>query len=248
MNEVVSIILAAGQGKRMQSDLPKVLHTINNKTLADYVIDCAEGAGVTQHCIVVGHEKELVQRALQKENCSFAVQETPLGTGHAVASASELLRSSHFQNCLILCGDTPCLKIETIQRFIEIFKTGQNDILVLSTAVDNPAGYGRIIRDTSGALLGIREEKDCSPEEKKITEINTGIYLGPIDLVLNLLGAVDNQNSQGEYYLTDIIELAISRSMRANAIQLGHESEFLGVNSQEQLQWAHDIINSRIRR
>ena len=131
MNDVVSVILAAGQGKRMKSDLPKVLHTINNKTLADYVIDCAEEAGVTSHCIVVGHEKELVQQALQKENRFFAVQETPLGTGHAVASASNLLRSKYFNKCLILCGDTPCLQVRTIQSFIEKFETGLNDLLVL---------------------------------------------------------------------------------------------------------------------
>ena len=245
MEGLVSLILAAGQGKRMRSNLPKVLHEIDGLSLAEYVLQCATKAGIGKHCIVVGHKKEMVEEVLGAEGRKFAVQKEPLGTGHAVSSAAETLKNMGAKHCLILCGDTPCLTEKTIQEFLRDYEKNPDQILVLSTEVKNPHGYGRMIRGGDGELICIREEKDCSEDEVLINEINTGIYLGSCTLILDLLKDIDNQNAQGEYYLTDIITNAREKGVEVKAINLGIEEEFLGVNSPEQLEEAKAVIRSR---
>jgi bifunctional UDP-N-acetylglucosamine pyrophosphorylase / glucosamine-1-phosphate N-acetyltransferase len=246
LQNFASIILAAGQGKRMLSSLPKVLHEIEGIPLAEYVIQSTSQAGIQKHCIVVGHEKEKVQVALSGEGRWFAVQTQPLGTGHAVLSAYEVIREIGATHCLILCGDTPCLKQQTLQQFLEVYDSTGSDLLVLSTVVDDPKGYGRILRDPQGNLLKIIEDKDCSDQQRSIQEINTGIYLGSCELVFDLLQQVGNDNTQGEYYLTDMIGIARERGFSVMARSLGEENEFLGVNDPQQLDAACGILTQRL--
>jgi bifunctional UDP-N-acetylglucosamine pyrophosphorylase/glucosamine-1-phosphate N-acetyltransferase len=241
---LTSIVLAAGQGKRMKSSLPKVLHEVCGKTMVERVFDVAEQAGVTRHCAVVGHGREQVISALsEKENLSFAVQDVQNGTGHAVMVTKSALEQSQLQGeLLILCGDTPCLKADTIREFVKRFSLGESNLLVLSTLVNVPTGYGRILRDESGKFSCIREEKDCSDTEREVKEINTGIYIGRAQDIFHLLGMISNDNAQGEYYLTDIMHLASESGIQADAVCLGGEEEFLGVNSPEQLKQAESIL------
>jgi bifunctional UDP-N-acetylglucosamine pyrophosphorylase/glucosamine-1-phosphate N-acetyltransferase len=242
-----SIILAAGQGKRMKSDLPKVLHKACGKEMLIHVMDVAKEAGVTKQCVVVGHKKELVMDAISSTNAFVAVQEEQNGTGHAVQVTKPVLEE-HFSkddSVLILCGDTPCLKSENLNKFVDGYKKSTDAIHVLSTRPEDPAGYGRIVRDENGGFLEIREDKDCDENQKAIDEINTGIYVGKLGVFYDLLESVDNNNSQGEFYLTDVIELARERGLGVEAVCLGTEDEFLGVNSPGQLQRAEEIISSR---
>lgn len=243
---VVSIILAAGMGKRMRSDLPKVIHTINSKPLVEYVIDAAESAGVSEHILIVGHKQELVKEALAHKKCAYAVQDEQKGTGHAVKCVSQVIDERDYQkSALILCGDTPCLQAETLYSFLHQFETTGSDLAVLSTLVKDPSGYGRILRDKNNEFIGIREHRDCDSRELSITEINTGIYLGNLGLFLQLLERVNDENEQGEFYLTDVAEIAVAQSLNIKALCMGNESEFLGVNSPAQLELARTILNQR---
>ena len=242
----ISIILAAGMGKRMRSDLPKVIHTIHSKPMVRYVIDAAELAGVKKHILVVGHKKELVEEALAGEECLYAVQEEQKGTGHAVQCVSQVVdKNDQDQLALILCGDTPCLRAETLHAFLKHFENSSLDLLVLSTAVKDPCGYGRILRDSENRFTSIREHKDCNDQELQVNEINTGIYAGRLSLFLDLLQEVKDDNQQGEFYLTDIAEIAKERGLAIEARCLGTENEFLGVNSPAQLDLARTILTQR---
>jgi len=250
MDSLISIVLAAGQGKRMRSELPKVLHPVLGRPMIEYVLEAAGAAGVREHYIVVGYKREEVQAALERDNCHFAVQETPLGTGHAVQVALSSISGSDFEKqALILCGDTPCLRDATLAQFIALFRGLWSQdpgprIQLLSCSFENPAGYGRVLRGAKGEFLGIREHRDCSESELEIQEINTGIYLGSLRVFDELLREVGNENDQGEYYLTDICELALERGYSVDAVSLGEEAEFLGVNSVEQLREAEEVLES----
>lgn len=243
----ISIILAAGMGKRMQSDLPKVIHTINSKPMVQFVIHAAEAAGVSEHILVVGHKRDLVEDALAGENCVYAVQAEQRGTGHAVQCVSQVIGQQDLdKTALILCGDTPCLRPETLHVFLKHYDANDLDLLVLSTIVRNPSGYGRILRTEERKFQSIREHRDCSKNELQVNEINTGIYVAKLGLILDLLKEVNDDNEQGEFYLTDIVEIALNRNLSVEAIGLGSETEFLGVNSPEQLELARSLINQRL--
>jgi bifunctional UDP-N-acetylglucosamine pyrophosphorylase / glucosamine-1-phosphate N-acetyltransferase len=246
---LVSIILAAGQGKRMQSPLPKVLHPILKRPMVEYVLEVAEDAGIKNHYIVVGYKREQVEAVLRGAGRHFAIQEKPLGTGHAVQAALAKIGDHRgLEDALILCGDTPCLQSKTIQKFIELYEAPHPEfpgpkILLLSCCFQDPTGYGRILRNSEGGFLGVREDRDCSRAELGIQEINTGIYLGSLGVFTELLKDIGNDNDQGEYYLTDICKLALARGYHVDALSLGHEAEFLGVNSVSQLQQAEKLLS-----
>jgi len=238
---LVSIILAAGLGKRMQSTLPKVLHEVHNKPLLRWVLEAAEASGIREHVVVVGHGRELVEAQFAAPNLQFAVQSEQLGTGHAVRMTQPILGKEHGM-ALILCGDTPCLNPQTLTQFLR--EAMEYDVAVLSADTKDPSGYGRILRDGYGVLTAIREHRDCSDKELLVREINTGIYAVRLPLLFQLLSELSCYNSQGEYYLTDIIEVGIRKKLQVEAFKMGRFEEFLGVNTKEQLAEAAHILSS----
>lgn len=225
------VILAAGTGKRMRSALPKVLHPLAGRPLLSHVIDTARTLQPSRLVVVVGHGAEQVQAAVAAPDVQFAVQAEQLGTGHAVRQALPLLDPA--QPTLVLYGDVPLTRASTLRRLVDAARDGRYGILTVT--LDDPTGYGRIVRDASGFVTRIVEQKDASPEQLKIAEINTGIIVTPTAQLSMWLGALKNENAQGEYYLTDVVELAIEAGFEIVTAQPDAEWETLGVNSKAQL-------------
>ncbi|AOJ32755.1 bifunctional UDP-N-acetylglucosamine diphosphorylase/glucosamine-1-phosphate N-acetyltransferase GlmU [Burkholderia metallica] len=225
------VILAAGTGKRMRSALPKVLHPLAGRPLLSHVIDTARTLQPSRLVVVVGHGAEQVQAAVAAPDVQFAVQAEQLGTGHAVRQALPLLDPA--QPTLVLYGDVPLTRASTLQRLVDAARDGRYGILTVT--LDDPTGYGRIVRDAAGFVTRIVEQKDASPEQLKIAEINTGIIVTPTAQLSMWLGALKNENAQGEYYLTDVVELAIEAGFEVVTAQPDDEWETLGVNSKAQL-------------
>ena len=224
------VILAAGQGKRMHSNLPKVLHPLAGKALARHVIDTARTLAPEKLVVVHGHGGDQVQAALAAPDLAWALQSPQLGTGHAVAQALPALGDA--AQTLVLYGDVPLTRAETLRRLL---KAGEGGLAILTVHMDTPIGYGRIVRDAAGRVVRIVEEKDASPEEKAICEVNTGIMALPTTRLADWLGRLSNKNAQGEYYLTDVVALAVAEGLPVNTAQPAHPSEVLGVNSKVQL-------------
>mgnify|MGYP001356954565 CR=1 FL=1 len=209
MSNLVAIILAAGKGTRMKSKLPKVLHKIGGQPMVAHVLEAAEQAGAKEQVVVVGFGAEQVEEFIGSR-AKIVVQKEQLGTGHAVLQTKGLLGSAQ-GTALILCGDTPLLEGAELKKFYEAhLKTGAG-VSVLTAETENPFGYGRILRDSQGLVTGIVEEKDATAEQKKINEINTGIYCVQLPLLFELLATISNANAQGEYYLTDILTKAAAK-------------------------------------
>ncbi|KVT53469.1 bifunctional UDP-N-acetylglucosamine diphosphorylase/glucosamine-1-phosphate N-acetyltransferase GlmU [Burkholderia ubonensis] len=225
------VILAAGTGKRMRSALPKVLHPLAGRPLLSHVIATARALQPSRLVVVVGHGAEQVQVAVAAPDVQFAVQAEQLGTGHAVRQALPLLDPA--QPTLVLYGDVPLTRVSTLERLVAAARDGRYGILTVT--LDDPTGYGRIVRDPAGFVTRIVEQKDASPEEQKIAEINTGIVVTPTAQLAMWLGALNNDNAQGEYYLTDVVELAIDAGFEVVTAQPDAEWETLGVNSKAQL-------------
>ncbi|AOK60358.1 bifunctional UDP-N-acetylglucosamine diphosphorylase/glucosamine-1-phosphate N-acetyltransferase GlmU [Burkholderia ubonensis] len=225
------VILAAGTGKRMRSALPKVLHPLAGRPLLSHVIATARALQPSRLVVVVGHGAEQVQAAVAAPDVQFAVQAEQLGTGHAVRQALPLLDPA--QPTLVLYGDVPLTRVSTLERLVAAAREGRYGILTVT--LDDPTGYGRIVRDPAGFVTRIVEQKDASPEEQKIAEINTGIVVTPTAQLAMWLGALNNDNAQGEYYLTDVVELAIDAGFEVVTAQPDAEWETLGVNSKAQL-------------
>ena len=224
------LILAAGQGKRMHSNLPKVLHPIAGKALAQHVIDTARLLQPERLVVVSGHGGEVVRSTLDAEDISWVRQEQQLGTGHAVAQALPMLSSEG--QTLVLYGDVPLTKASSLKRLLQ---AGRNGLAILTVSLANPAGYGRIVRDESGNVQSIVEEKDAAAAEKAICEVNSGIMSIPSARLAEWLGRLSNNNAQGEYYLTDIVGFAVAEGIAVHTAQPDGEWEVLGVNSKVQL-------------
>ncbi|HDR8906981.1 TPA: bifunctional UDP-N-acetylglucosamine diphosphorylase/glucosamine-1-phosphate N-acetyltransferase GlmU [Burkholderia multivorans] len=225
------VILAAGTGKRMRSALPKVLHPVAGRPLLSHVIATARTLQPSRLVVVVGHGADQVRAAVAAPDIQFAVQAEQLGTGHAVRQALPLLDPA--QPTLVLYGDVPLTRASTLQRLVDAARDGRYGILTVT--LDDPTGYGRIVRDAAGFVTRIVEQKDASPDELKIAEINTGIIVTPTAQLAMWLGALKNENAQGEYYLTDVVELAIEAGFEIVTAQPDEEWETLGVNSKAQL-------------
>lgn len=223
------VILAAGKGTRMHSDKPKVLHALAGKPLVQHVLDCVSGLRPQQICVVYGHGGEAVPEAMRRYEAKFVLQEPQLGTGHAVQQAMPCLGDEG--NTLVLYGDVPLIQSATLHQMQQ---AGQG-LVLLTVSLANPAGYGRIIRDTQGDVVGIVEERDATPEQRDIHEVNTGIVLAPTRMLREWLGKLENKNSQGEYYLTDIVSLAVRQGVAVHSVQPAHDWEIHGVNSKSQL-------------
>ncbi len=238
-----AIILAAGQGTRMKSKLPKVLHKVCGKEMVNHVIDVAIDAGVKENVVVLGHGAEMVKESL-REDVKIAIQDKQLGTGHAVMMAKEYIKEE--DTVIVLCGDTPLIKEETLKNLFTYHKENSYVATVLTTQVNLPKGYGRIVRDEAGDLYKIVEEKDASEEERRIKEINSGIYSFDGKALKESLGKLSNNNAQGEYYLTDVIEILRSSGYKVGAYKGSSIEELMGVNARIELSKAEKIMRKRI--
>ena len=245
---IKSIILGAGKGTRMKSDTPKVLHTIFDKALLGYVIDAVNGTKlVDENYIIVGHQAEEVENYVKSnyENSKCVLQSPQLGTGHAVSMVLPYLKDFEGE-AVILCGDTPLITSETLKEFIEFHKSNNSDITVMSAIFDNPANYGRIIRNSDGTLNSIVEEKDAMAEQKAVKEINAGIYCVNWGKIKTAFSELKTNNAQGEYYLTDIIKWGNENKLRVNAYTLKNNEEIFGINSKANLAEAYKLLNRRV--
>jgi bifunctional UDP-N-acetylglucosamine pyrophosphorylase/glucosamine-1-phosphate N-acetyltransferase len=225
------VILAAGVGKRMRSALPKVLHPLAGRPLLAHVLDTARTLNPGRLVVVIGHGADAVRSAVAAPDVQFAVQEQQLGTGHAVQQALPLLDPS--VPTLVLYGDVPLTRTSTLERLCD--NAGHGGYGVLTVTLDDPTGYGRIVRNAQGKVERIVEQKDATPEQQKIAEINTGIVVVPTARLTGWLAALKNDNAQGEFYLTDVVELAIEAGIEVVTAQPDEEWETLGVNSKQQL-------------
>ncbi|MEZ5653325.1 MAG: bifunctional UDP-N-acetylglucosamine diphosphorylase/glucosamine-1-phosphate N-acetyltransferase GlmU [Burkholderiaceae bacterium] len=224
------VVLAAGMGKRMRSDLPKVLHPLAGKPLLGHVIDSARALGPRRLVVVHGHGAELVRSAFADDDIHWALQSPPRGTGHAVQQAVDVLDDA--VPTLVLYGDVPLTRVATLAALIEA--AGPDRLALLTVNLDDPTGYGRIVREF-GAIRAIVEEKDASEHLRQIREINTGILVAPTPALKRWLAGLTNDNAQGEYYLTDIVAAAVADGVPVVATQPAHVWETLGVNSKRQL-------------
>lgn len=245
---IKSIILAAGKGTRMKSDTPKVLHTIFDKTLVGYVIDAVNNTGLAdENFVIVGHQAERVEEYINKnyDNAKCVLQSPQLGTGHAVSMALPYLKDFDGE-VIILCGDTPLITSETIKEFVEYHRDNKSDLTVMSAIFENPTNYGRIIRNQDGSLNSIVEEKDATPEQKAVKEINAGIYCINWAKIKPAFNELTSNNAQGEYYLTDIIKWGNEKNLSVNAYILKNNEEIFGINSKTHLAEATKMLNNKI--
>ena len=239
-----AVVLAAGKGTRMQSELPKVMHTILSETMVEHVLSNLNTIKVDQTVVVVGHGAELVQACL-KDSVAYAIQSEQLGTGHAVMQSLPLLPIEG--DSLILYGDTPCIQAETMANLYEVNKDA--DLTVLTAIFEDPARYGRIVRNAVGDIEKIVEYKDCTDEQKLIKEINTGIYCVKNKVLHEYLAMIKNDNAAKEYYLTDLIEIGLNHGLNMQAIPVEDVNEVMGVNDRVDLakasQWIQQTINQK---
>ena len=239
-----SVILAAGMGTRMKSKMPKVLHKVCGKPLSKWVIDASEAAGADKVCAVVGHKAETVKEVLG-DVCKFALQAEQKGTGHAVMQAIDVIKNSKGE-VVILNGDTPLITAETINKAIEYHKNNGNQATVITAILDDATGYGRIVRDNDGSVLKIVEQKDASKEEKKINEVNSGMYVFDAQSLVYALDKITPNNAQGEYYLTDTLEILLSAGKKIGGYAISDNDEIRGINDRVQLNEAEKIMQKRI--
>tara|TARA_Y100000748_G_scaffold50048_1_gene38625 strand:+ start:3145 stop:4506 length:1362 start_codon:yes stop_codon:yes gene_type:complete len=225
------VILAAGQGTRMRSKLPKVLHPVAGKPMLGHVIDCARSLSPTRIHVVIGHGAELVREQLAAEDIHWVLQTEQLGTGHAVAQA--LPGTEGADQVLVLYGDVPLLRVETLQQLSS--QAGAQALGVLTVTLADPTGYGRIVRNAAGEVQAIVEQKDASAEQLRIREGNTGIMALPGKHAARWLGSLSNQNAQGEYYLTDVVAMAVAEQIPVEVAHAVDEYEVLGANNRVQL-------------
>lgn len=244
----MSIILAAGEGTRLKSSLSKVLHKVCGREIVKYVIDTTKDANIDKNVVVVGKNKEQLLKCLNNKDILIAEQpvgeNVPYGTGYAVMCADKYINDD--DTVIILCGDGPLLRGETLKSFIEHHETGEYVASVLTCVVNNPKGLGRIIRDSNGDISKIVEHKDANEEELNIDDINTGIYCINGRMLKDSLLKLDTNNSQNEYYITDTIKVLCSQGYRVGAFTLKDEDEIKAVNDRKQLSEVTRIMRERI--
>ena len=223
------VILAAGKGTRMYSDRPKVLHALAGKPLVQHVLDCAATLQPQRICVVYGHGGGMVPQAMAQYGAQFVIQEPQLGTGHAVQQAMPQLSDEGYT--LVLYGDVPLIQHSTLHQM----QQAGDGLVLLTVTLDNPTGYGRIVRDSQGDVQCIVEEKDATPEQREIREVNTGILLAQTAQLRDWLGKLGNDNAQGEYYLTDIVGMAVRQGVAVHTVQPAQRWEVEGINNKMQL-------------
>ena len=243
---IAGIVLAAGKGTRMKSERAKVLHEVFFRPMVHHVLDAVTDAGTDRCAVIVGHQREAVCAALAGYAVTPVVQEEQLGTGHAVRCAEAACAGADL--VLILCGDTPLIRAETLRALIDAHFRHQATLTLMTTLVDEPFGYGRILVDARGAVQAIVEEKDATDEQRTIREINAGIYLADRRFLFDALRRVGTDNSQGEVYLTDIVAIAAGQGVRVEKWCHPHAIDVLGVNSRVELAQAQAALQQRRNR
>jgi bifunctional UDP-N-acetylglucosamine pyrophosphorylase / glucosamine-1-phosphate N-acetyltransferase len=246
MDTITAIVLAAGKGTRMKSAMAKVLHEVFFKPMVHHVLDAVQQAGIREIAVVVGHQHERVLQSLIGFAFTPVVQEEQLGTGHAVLCAEKACADA--DTVLILCGDTPLIRPETLRAMIDNHQCMNASLTLMTTLVNDPFGYGRIITNDNEQVAGIVEEKDASPEQKKIREINAGIYLVDRAVLFSALRQVGTDNSQGEVYLTDIVAIANRQGLAVNRFIHPEPVDVLGINTRVELAQAHAELQLRRNR
>jgi len=238
-----AIILAAGKGTRMKDDsLPKVMFPLLGKPLIHYPVENLTRAGVKELLIVVGYQKEKVVSYLGKK-AEYVLQEQQLGTGHAVMVARDQIKDSG--GVIVCCGDMPLFLPQTIKQLVETYHKHHPVIAMLTVFFKEPQSYGRIVRDAHGKVTGIVEQKDCNPEQLKIKECNPGFYIFDSAWLKENIVKLGTNNAQKEYYLTDLVEMAIQQHRQVLTVPVSEESEALGINTPEQLKEAERILLAR---
>jgi len=244
MSDLITITLAAGKGTRMKSKLPKVLHQVAEKSMIQHVVDTANRLNPKTNIVIVGYKGEEVEAATDGD-VKFITQREQLGTGHAVMQASDEL-ADFSGDVLVLYGDTPLLTEDTLRKLVEFHQQKEAAATILTAKVDDPTGYGRIVRDESGNVSKIVEDKDATCEEAEINEINTGICCFDNDFLLNVLDKLNTDNAQGEYYLTDVAGILSKGGEVVSAVVVNNSDETVGVNTRKHLARAEKTLRSRI--
>jgi bifunctional UDP-N-acetylglucosamine pyrophosphorylase/glucosamine-1-phosphate N-acetyltransferase len=245
MNDVAALVLAAGKGTRMYSDLAKVLHPICGRPMLAYPLAALAELRLGLILVVVGHQAKSIQEIFAEASVEWVLQTEQLGTGHAVLCALPHL-AGFAGSVLICCGDTPLLTTETLRMFLTNHLTSEKDLSVLSMVLEEPGSYGRIVRNPAGGVSGIVEAKDATSKEKDIREVNTGIYCARMALLHGVIPKIRNTNAQGEYYLTDMVKLAVESGWKVQTIVCSDPTEFQGVNTEEELAAAERVIEQRL--
>lgn len=238
-----AIVLAAGEGKRMESDRAKVLHEVAGVAMIDHVQQSIRDAGIDEIVIITGHREDQVRGHLGA-SARCVTQPEPRGTGHAVMFAEPAFES--FDGAiLVACGDVPLLRSETIRAALDEFDRLEAGAVVLTTEIEDPTGYGRVLRDEKGDVVRIVEHKDATEEERRVREINSGTYVFDARGLFAALKRVTNDNAQGEYYLPDVIEILLGDGLRVGAFRMKDPSEAMGVNSRQELEKAEGVLAAR---
>lgn len=243
-SKLAVIILAAGKGTRMRSSLAKVLHPLHGAPMLSYSVAVARAVGAADVAVVVGHQAELIEETMGDEGLTFVLQREQLGTGHAVLQARDHFRG--FEGMiLILCGDVPLLRPRTVKGLMDRHRRSRAAVTVMTTLLEDPSGYGRIVKGEGDRILRIVEERDAAEDEKKIREINTGIYCAECPFLFEAAAAIDNRNAQREYYLTDIVGITNRMNRIAMSFAASDSREVMGINTREDLERAEDLIQRR---
>ncbi len=236
------IILAAGKGTRMQSDLPKVLHRLGGKPLVQHVIDTVRTLAPAEIVLVVGHRADLVRETIG-EGVRYALQREQLGTGHAVMQAKDALKNAR-GDVLILYGDMPLISDATLARLVAAQAENPHPLTMLTVIADNPRGFGRIVRDNTENVIAIVEEADCTPEQLTINELNTGVYCIRAGWLWDALPKI-TLSAKGEYYLTDLVALAVADGYTVRALTTDNLSETMGINTPQHLAEAEQQLKMK---
>ena len=247
ITDIAAVILAAGKGKRMKSGLPKVLHRVGGHPLIEYVIKTAQSLNIRKVVVVVGHKGEMVEDFLKPYQVELVWQKELLGTGHALLQARD--RLSDFEGTvLVLCGDVPFLGTQTAKDLIHTHRKTGASATVLTARLEDPKGYGRVIRGGDGSVEKIVEHKDATPGERMEKEINTGTFCFDSPLVFSSLDQVRKENEQGEYYLTDVVQILRKSNHKISAFQAENPHETMGINSLKQLRQMEELLaNGKIK-
>jgi len=240
---VEAVVLAAGKGTRMKSDLAKVLHRLDGRPLLDHVLDTVERAGIGHTVVVVGHQADQVRETCGRPGLDFVVQDPQLGTGHAVQTAVPALHGGG--HTVVLAGDVPLLRTETLVRLVDAAAAGGAAATVLTCVVDDAGAYGRIVKDRDGRVAAIVEARDATPEQRAIGEYNTGILCYRTDLMIEALAHLTTDNDQGEYYLTDTVAWLVGAGHTVAAVATDDPGEVVGINTVAELAAAEGLLRER---
>lgn len=254
-NQFISIVLGAGKGTRMKSNIPKILHSINNKSLIYWVFKVLKKVCPFKNILVIGHQAEYIKNFFEKEdeilslniqNLEFALQEKQLGSGDALKIALKNIDENYNGNILVVCGDTPLLKYETLKKLIDVHLENNSAVSILTTKMDNPYGYGRMKRDENGKIMQIIEEKNASINEKEIKEINSGVYCFDFQFLKQNIKNIKPNDCNNEYYLTDIVNIAYNQNKYISSFCTKDTNEIIGINDKLALSQADSEIRRRI--